>query len=319
MNFEALKKSRQTNFKKLTEKLTAMSQGSFTTDERFWQLTVDKAGNGYAIIRFLQAPGEEDLPLIRIWDHGFQGPGGWYIENSLTTLGQDDPCSEYNTSLWNRNGPGDRLFVSGDPGAKKAGSKRRLQYYSNILVIEDPAKPENNGKVFLFRYGQKIYEKLNNLMNPKFPDQPKVNPFDFWEGANFRLRACVDEGYRSYGESSFDPISAIFSDDEKIKKVYEAEYSLQEFLAPGKFKTYVELKNKLNRVLGLTASGNDDKVASLEDENVMVVKEAPVAAQKAAPKATAPAPAAETSKDETAPWDSSEDDELAQFRDMVTK
>ena len=265
-NFSEVLKSRQDNFQKLVSKVNQIASGGQNfgeEDVRFWQPTVDKDGNGYAVIRFLPAPGDEELPFVMVWDHGFQGPGGWYIEKSLTTVGQPDPCSEHNTFLWNRNQPGDRGFVSGTP--QKSGSKRRLQYYSNIMVVEDPANLSNNGKVFLYRYGKKIFDKLNETMNPKFPDEKPLNPFDLLEGANFKLKIRKVEGYRNYDKSEFDKSSALYDGNEEIlEKIWKSEHSLFEFINPAKFKTYAELKAKLNRVLGITDSSTSEASTTVQ-------------------------------------------------------
>ena len=214
INFEALKQNRKSNFDKLTSELNKLNstvpQGS-SDDDRFWKPDVDKAGNGYAIIRFLPALAGEDMPFVRIWDHGFQGPGGWYIEKSLTTFNKPDPVSEMNTKLWNSGIESNKEIVR--------KQKRRLSYFSNILVVKDPTRPENEGKVFLFKYGKKIFDKINEAMHPQFADEKAVNPFDFWDGANFKLKIRQVEGYRNYDKSEFDSVSAISNDDDEIKRI----------------------------------------------------------------------------------------------------
>ena len=211
-------------------------------DDRFWQPTIDKAGNGYAVIRFLPAPEGEDLPWVKYWDHGFKGPTGlWYIENSLTTIGQNDPVSEMNSALWNSGREEDKDIVR--------QRKRRLHYVSNIMVINDPENPQNNGKVFLYRYGKKIFDKMMDVMQPQFQDEDPVNPFDFWQGANFKLKIRKVEGYRNYDKSEFDSPSQLAEDD-KLEGIYNGLYSLQEIVDPKNFKSYNELKQKLARVLG---------------------------------------------------------------------
>lgn len=247
IDFASLKKSRQSNFDKLTQEVSKLNtpQGS-SEDDRFWRPEVDKAGNGYAVIRFLPAPGGEDIPFVRVWDHGFQGPGGWYIEKSLTTLGQKDPVSEYNTQLWN-NGT-----EAGKEQVRK--QKRRLTYISNVYVIKDTANPQNEGKVFLFKYGKKIWDKLNLAMNPEFEDEQPINPFDLWEGANFKVKIRNVEGYRNYDKSEFDTPEPLFADDEKMEAVWKKESKLGEFIDPSNFKSYDELKDKLYRVLGLAGN-----------------------------------------------------------------
>ena len=256
MDFSQLKKSRQSNFDKLTQEVSKLNtpQGS-SDDNRFWYPEVDKAGNGYAVIRFLPAPDGEDIPFVRVWDHGFQGAGGGYIEKCLTTLGQKDPVSQYNSQLWN-NGT-----EAGKEQVRK--QKRRLTYYSNIYVIKDTAHPENEGKVVLFKYGKKIWDKLNLAMNPEFEDERPINPFDLWEGANFKVKIRNVEGYRNYDKSEFDTAGPLFEDDEKLESIWKQEHKLGEFIDPANFKSYDELKGKLYRVLGL--AGNVNPVSRAED------------------------------------------------------
>jgi len=246
MDFKALKaKSGPASLSFLSDKLDQMNDSGKRGDDRFWSPVVDKAGNGYNVIRFLPAPLEEDVPFIRIWDHGFIGPNGqWYIENSLTTIGQTDPVSEYNTRLWNSS--------TDDKGPERTQvrkQKRRQHFISNIYVIHDPAVPDNEGKVFLFKYGKKIFTKLTEAMEPEFQDEEPINPFDLWHGANFKLKIKHKDGFRNYDSSEFDKVSPLFSSDEKMEAIWKSEYSLQEFLAPSNFKSYEELKEKLYRVL----------------------------------------------------------------------
>ena len=262
-SFAALKKSRTSSIDKLvqaSQKLNTGNQSSNNKDDRFWQLSVDKAGKGMAILRFLPEPSGEELPWVRVFSHGFQGPGGWYIENSLTTLtGQKDPVSEYNSKLWN-NGTD-----AGKDQARK--QKRRLQYISNVYVVKDSANPDNEGKVFLYKYGKKIFDKLNEAMQPQFEDETPVNPFDFYEGADFRLKARNVEGYRNYDKSEFDsPSEFLGGDDDALEEVWNSEYSLQAFVAPDQFKTYAELEAKLNRVLGLDGRNNPPRTATVEED-----------------------------------------------------
>lgn len=260
-DFANLKKNRQSMFDNLTQEINKLvtAPTSSSDDNRFWKPEVDKAGNGYAIIRFLPAPSNEDVPFVRVWDHGFQGTGGWYIEKSLTTIGQKDPVSEYNTELWNSGIEANKEVVR--------KQKRRLSYYSNIYVVKDPSHPENEGKVFLFKYGKKIFEKLNAAMNPEFEDEKPMNPFDMWEGANFKLKIRNVEGYRNYDKSEFDSISPLSEDDAFLEKVWKQEYSLNEFIDPQNFKSYDELKDKLHRVLGLDGASKPKTRADLYDED----------------------------------------------------
>ena len=242
-------KSNRNSFDKLTkaiESINTPAEGS-KDDDRFWQPETDKAGNGMAIIRFLPAPaadGDDALPWVRVFNHGFQGPGGWYIENSLTTLGQKDPVSEYNSVLWNSGIEANKEI------ARK--QKRRLTYISNVLIVSDPKNPENEGQIKLYKFGKKIFDKLTEAMNPQFEDEKAINPFDFWEGANFKIKIRQVEGYRNYDKSEFESPSALFGgDDEKLETTWKKEYSLKEFLDPKHFKSYDVLKAKLDKVLGL--------------------------------------------------------------------
>ena len=213
-------------------------------DDRFWRPELDKSGNGMALVRFLPAPEGEDLPWARSWNHGFQGPGGWYIENSLTTLGQKDPVSEYNSQLWNSGIEANKEI------ARK--QKRRLTYVSNVLVIKDPTNPQNEGQVRLYKYGKKIWDKLNDQMNPEFEDETPCNPFDLWEGANFKLKIRKVDGFSNYDKSEFETTTPLNDDESKMEEIWKTEHSLSEFTDPKNFKSYPELKEKLDRVLGIT-------------------------------------------------------------------
>ena len=234
VDFSQLKKmSGKSSLDKLTSELNKISGSGQTDnkkDDRFWYPNVDKAGNGYAVIRFLPPPSNEDTPFVRIFEHGFQGPtGSWYIENSLTTIGKPDPVGELNNTLWNSGLDSDKEI------ARK--QKRKLHFISNVYVITDQQNPENEGKVFLFKYGKKIFDKLNEAMNPEFADEDALNPFDFWEGANFKLKIRNVEGYRNYDKSEFAKPTALFEDDDEMETVWKKQHSLQEFIAPGKFKS----------------------------------------------------------------------------------
>ena len=230
-------------------------------DERLWKPELDKSGNGYAVIRFLPSCEGEDLPWSKVWSHAFQGPTGqWYIENSLTTLSHKDPVSEHNTKLWNTGLESDKEI------ARK--QKRKLQYFSNIYVVSDTKHPENEGKVFLFRFGKKIFDKITAAMSPEFEDEKAINPFDFWEGANFKLKIRKLDGFWNYDKSEFEDPSKLFDDDAQADKVRKSQYSLKEFSAPTNFKSYDELKTRLDAVLsGTVTVGNvadkiDDVVAT---------------------------------------------------------
>ena len=259
VNFADLKKNRTDSFSKLNDQLQKLNQVYNNDDGNFWKPEVDKAGNGYAVLRFLPAPGGEDMPFVRIYDHGFQGPGGWYIENSLTTLGQDDPVSEYNTQLWNSGIESNKEIVR--------KQKRRLSYISNVYVVSDPANPQNEGKVFLYKYGKKIFEKLNDLMNPKYPGETAVNPFDLWEGANFQLKIRNYEGYRNYDKSEFASPAPLMKDDAAMEEVWNSQHSLKELVDPKNFKSYTELKAKLYKVLALDGSKHAPTGSAAEDDS----------------------------------------------------
>ena len=245
MSFETLKRNRGTNINKIIEAAQASGGGEQKSyvDERIWKPTVDKAGNGYAVIRFL--PGKDGaIPFVRYWDHGFKGPTGlWYIENSLTSIGQTDPVGELNSRLWNSGIDADK--------EKARSQKRRLHYVTNIMVISDPSAPQNEGKVYLYKFGKKIFDKIYDQMNPEFADETPIDPFDFWEGADFKLKIRNVEGYRNYDKSEFSAAAPLLEgSEEKLKETYESMHDLTEFTNPKNYKTYDELKTKLMRVLG---------------------------------------------------------------------
>jgi len=260
------------NLMKEVEKIDSPKQQG-NNDSNEWKLSVDSAGNGYAIIRFLAPPKGEELPWVRIWNHGFQGPTGkWYIENSLTTMGQPDPVSELNSELWNSG-----VEANKDIARKQ---KRRLSYYANILVIKDPANPQNEGQVMLYKFGKKIFDKIKDVMQPEFEDETPVNPFDFWEGSNFKLKARQVEGYRNYDKSEFESSpSAVANSDEEIEAIWGKQHSLAEMVDPKNFKTYDELKAKLNQVLTggakvTTAESIAQQTGDDDVEDLMAVKSA---------------------------------------------
>ena len=253
MSFSDLKE-KAGNFEKLQAELEKVNNPvtSFA-DDRFWKPDLDKSGNGYAVIRFLPQPSGEDLPWCKIWSHAFNGPGGWYIENSLTTLQKKDPVSEYNTELWNSG-----VEANKDVARKQ---KRILKYYSNVLVVSDPKHPENEGKVFLYRFGKKIFDKISEVMNPQFDDESPMNPFDFWEGANFKLKVRKVDGFWNYDKSEFEAVAALLEgNDTQLEEVYGKLYSLKQFLTEENFKSYDELKEKFNRVVtGSSVTGTVEK------------------------------------------------------------
>ena len=244
MSFSDLKK--QSKLGSLTSKLVKEVEKMNTTggsgDERLWKPEMDKTGNGYAVIRFLPAPDGEELPWAKLYTHAFQGPGGWYIENSLTTIGQKDPVSEHNRELWNSGNDKDKETVR--------KQKRKLSYYSNIYVVKDPANPQNEGRVFLFKYGKKIFDKIMEAMQPEFEDETPINPFDFWQGANFKLKLVKKDGYWNYDKSEFDRVEPLLDDDDALEAVWKKQYSLAAVVAPDQFKSYEQLETRLKMVLG---------------------------------------------------------------------
>lgn len=302
-SFDALKKNRSKSLQNLTKEIEKISQKSYSNPDegKYWKPTRDSAGNGFAIIRFLPAPANEDMPFIRIWDHGFQGPTGlWYIENSLTTLGQEDPVSDYNKKLWNSGLESDKETVR--------KQKRRLKYVANIYVIKDSGNPENEGKVFLYQFGKKIFDKLDDLMNPSFEDEEPINPFDLWEGANFRLKIRQFEGYPNYDKSEFDSTAPLFDDDEKLEAVWKQEHSLQELLDPKNFKSYTELKAKLNRVLNLEADAPTQEYKQTAVEEEPATSDLDLSGLKSEP---------EPKMAESSSSTDDEDDDLAYFKELA--
>ena len=290
MSFASLKKS---SFQDLLAKADNLnkSEAKSGPDERLWKPEVDKAGNGYAVIRFLPAPNGEDLPWAQVWTHAFQGPGGWYIENSLTTLGKKDPVSDLNRELWNSGGEG-----SAERNQAR-NQKRKLNYYSNIYVVKDSANPENEGKVFLYRYGRKIFDKIMESMKPAFEDETPINPFDFWKGADFKLKITKVAGFWNYDKSEFDASSTLgdFSDKE-LEGIWKQQHSLAAYTADDQFKSYDELKERLERTL----KGNYS--ANVEEEQYEELQ--------------APTPEPVVSRD-TTPSSNGEDDTLSYFAKLA--
>ena len=290
MSFANLKTNRAASISKLVQAAeeTNSSKAKSYGDDRFWKPSRDKAGNGYAVIRFLPAMEGEDLPWVKYWDHGFKGPTGlWYIENSLTTIGQPDPVSEMNSALWNSGRDEDK--------ATARDRKRRLHYASNVLVVSDPANPENEGKVFLYKFGKKIFDKIMDVMQPQFADEDPVNPYDFWEGADFKIKIRQVEGWVNYDKSEFASPSALFdSDEERLEKVYNQLYSLSDFTDPKNYKTYAELSAKLNKVLGVSAG--IEAAAPVYEE---VVAPQPAQVETNTPDIEAVASSSDTGEDDT--------------------
>lgn len=268
------KKNSQADLDKISKELSKLKSGSQnynSEDDRFWQPATDKSGNGYAVIRFLPAIEGEEVPWVRIFSHGFKGPtGSWYIENSLTTLKQPDPVAEYNNRLWNSG-------IESDKEVARV-QKRRLTFISNILVVKDAANPANEGKVFLFKYGKKIFDKLNEAMNPQFDDETPVNPFHPVTGANFKLKIRQVEGYRNYDKSELDEVSQVTEDEKEWARIQKSMHSLQQFLDPSNFKSYDELKAKLDRVLGASEVSSSKKAVS--EDNVVSLPKGKTAARR---------------------------------------
>jgi gp32 DNA binding protein like len=278
VDFSSLKKRSGSNLEKLTKAVEAMSSTNNNDDSNeYWKCELDKSGNGYALIRFLpvspqDSSNEEAIPWVKYYDHGFQGPNGWYIEKSLTSIGKTDAISKLNSELWQSG------IEANKEQARK--QKRRLHYVSNIYVIKDSKNPENEGKTFKFTYGKKIFEKITQAMNPQFEDDKAIDPFDFWEGANFKLKIRKVDGYQNYDLSEFDSPSPLFEDDSKIEKVWKSQYSLLELLDPKNFKDEATLEARLKRVLGIDqpkpkfSSAEDYTKKSLEEiEDDMFLKQ----------------------------------------------
>jgi len=260
MSFSDLKK--QSKLGSLTSKLVKevekMNAAGSTTDDRLWKPTMDKTGNGFAVIRFLPAPEGEEVPWAKMYSHAFQGPGGWYIENSLTTIGQKDPLGEYNRELWNTGTESNKDTVR--------KQKRKLSYYSNIYVVKDPANPQNDGQVFLFKYGKKIFDKITAAMQPEFEDETPIDPFDFWKGANFKLKIVKKDGYWNYDKSEFDKVTPLLDDDDALEAIWKKEYSLTAITAPDQFKSFDDLQRRLNSVLGQKTSATQSRAVMEQEE-----------------------------------------------------
>jgi hypothetical protein len=318
MDFSKLKK--QSSFDKLQKEVEKLNTSGFEKDESeelYWKPTPDKAGNALAVIRFLPGPavdGDDALPWVKYFDHGFKNPktGKYYIEKSLTTFGKDskDPVSEYNSKLWNSTSDDD------GPARKQArDQKRRLHYVSLIQVVSDPKNPENEGKIFYYRYGKKIMDKITKMMNPDLDTEPKVNPFDFWKGANFKLkmtRQVANIGGRqvsfpNYDESTFLTPGPLSEDDSVLERIWKESPSLLEIIDKKHFKSYDQLKARLEEVLGHSIDGEartaaPSKVVVEEDDDTPFEDAKPIAATKKAPPPVA---------------DDDDDDDLKQFRDLL--
>jgi len=309
MSFKDLKK--QSSLGSLTQKLVKevekMSTTSSGVDERLWKPEMDKTGNGFAVVRFLPAPEGEELPWAKVYSHAFQGPGGWYIENSLTTVGQKDPLGEYNRELWNTGTETNKETVR--------KQKRKLSYYSNIYVVKDPANPVNEGKVFLFKYGKKIFDKIMEAMQPEFEDETPINPFDFWQGANFKLKIVKKDGYWNYDKSEFGSVEPLLDDDDALEAIWKKEYSLAAVTAPDQFKSYEELEKRLQYVLGQKGT---PRMSSVEEEteydNYVDNKESAVVKELEESYARSKSPSLPVVTKEV---DEDEDDALAYFQRLA--
>ena len=303
MSFASLKK--QSNLGSLTAKLVKevekVNNSSGGGDERLWKPELDKTGNGYAVIRFLPAPDKEEIPWAKLYTHAFQGPGGWYIENSLTTVGGKDPVSDYNRELWNSGNESDKDVVR--------KQKRKLSYYSNIYVVKDPTNPQNEGKVFLFKYGKKIFDKVMEAMQPEFEDESPINPFDFWQGANFKLKIVKKDGFWNYDKSEFDSVSPLLDDDDALEAIWKKEYSLAAVTAADQFKSYEDLERRLKYVLGKKpAQSRYIPDSELEDESEGYNSRS-VAEETVTKAVSTPTPSTTVDKDE--------DDALSYFQKLA--
>jgi hypothetical protein len=303
MSFASLKK--QSNLGSLTAKLVKevekVNNTSGGGDERLWKPELDKTGNGYAVIRFLPAPDKEEIPWVKLYTHAFQGPGGWYIENSLTTVGGKDPVSDYNRELWNSGNESDKDVVR--------KQKRKLSYYSNIYVVKDPTNPANEGKVFLFKYGKKIFDKVMEAMQPEFEDESPINPFDFWQGANFKLKIVKKDGFWNYDKSEFDSVAPLLDDDDALEAIWKKEYSLAAVTAADQFKSYEDLERRLKYVLGKKpAQSRYIPDSELEDESEGYNSRS-VAEETVTKAVSTPTPSTTVDKDE--------DDALSYFQKLA--
>ena len=294
MNSFANLKRQSGNLDKLAKAVEALAAGSDGSDkDKFWRPQVDSAGNGMAVIRFLPAApqdGEDSLPWVKIFSHGFQGPGGWLIDNCLTTRNQQCPVCEHNNKLWNSGIEANKDIVR--------KQKRKLNYIANVYVVSDPKNPENEGKVVLFKFGKKIFDKITEAMNPAFEDEQAINPFDLWSGANFKLKIRKVDGYQNYDKSEFESSSPLSQDDAELERIWKSEHSLQELISDNEFKSYDALKDRLEKVLGLNG--------------------APAAARTTVEQAKATAPR-QTHVSDDSPFkdDLSEDDDMAYFAKLA--
>ena len=270
MSFASLKKASSLGSltAKLVKEVEKVNNSGGGADERLWKPELDKTGNGYAVIRFLPAPDGEEIPWAKLYSHAFQGPGGWYIENSLTTSGGKDPVSEYNRELWNSGNESDKDVVR--------RQKRKLSYYANIYVVKDPTNPQNEGTVRLYKFGKKIFDKVMEAMQPEFEDESPINPFDFWQGANFKLKIVKKDGYWNYDKSEFAEVSPLLDDDDALEALWKKEYSLAAVTAADQFKSYDDLQKRLKYVLGQKPAQRprlDEEVDNEDDARTVATRQ----------------------------------------------
>ena len=309
MSFSNLKK--QSSLGNLTQRLVKEVEkqnntgGGGVGDDRLWKPEMDKSGTGYAVIRFLPAVDGEDLPWVKLFSHAFQGPGGWFIENSLTTIGGKDPVSELNRELWNSGNDKDKETVR--------TQKRKLSFYSNIYVVKDPANPQNEGKVFLYKFGKKIFDKIMDVMQPEFDDETPINPFDFWSGANFKLKLQKKDGYWNYDKSEFDTPSALLDDDEALEAIWKKQYSLAALVAPDQFKTYEELKKRLDYVLGKGSTRRSSVEEETEYDNYAAQEQKKISEDQVMEKLEESYKASQSRNETSSDSDSEEEDPMSYF------
>ena len=267
-----------------------MNNSGNSSDDRLWKLECDKANNGYAVIRFLPAPDGEDLPFVKVYSHAFQGPGGWLIDNCLTTLGQNCPVCEANRELWNTGSKDNQSIVR--------DRKRKLSYFANIYVVKDPVNPANEGRVFLYKFGKKIFDKITAAMQPEYEDEQAIDPFDFWQGANFKMKIKNVAGYRNYDSSEFAKPEPLLDDDDALEAIWKKQYSLEEFTRPDQFKTYEELEKRMNSVLNPNASSRRVDPDTFDEEEEIVMKSRQQIKEEERVVKSSPAPAADDDDDD---------------------
>jgi len=310
MSFSDLKK--QSSIGSLTSKLVKevekMNNSGGGGDDRLWKPEVDKVGNGFAVLRFLPAPEGEDLPWAKMYSHAFQGPGGWYIENSLTTLGQKDPVSEHNRELWNSGIDSNKEIVR--------KQKRKLSYYANVYVVKDPTNPHNEGGVFLYKFGKKIFDKIMEAMQPEFEDETPINPFDFWQGANFKLKIVKKDGYWNYDKSEFEAPAPLLSDDDAMEAIWKKQYSLAGLTAEDQFKSYEDLERRLKYVLGQKSRTPSPADEETEYDNYAAVETQRVSEEQVMEKLEQSYKASQSTP-QTSSNDEDEDDALSYFSKLA--